>query len=154
MGNYSCTLCRRLVPCSTKQGEVVRVVKIDGKVLTFMEPILVQDVVVKVSGDTNSSVIGLSKEALSSETLPLDYELKLGKVYYVVTSINKNPSGISSMDKEVGGVKRIKIVITKQQLKELLNKQISMEEVLLSGMEKSSTANWKPNLESIPEEPC
>ncbi|KAB5524051.1 hypothetical protein DKX38_021800 [Salix brachista] len=54
-----------------------------------------------------------------------------------------------------GGVKRIKVVITKQQLQQLLTKEISFEEVLL-GLERKSSSldsprNWKPKLESIPE---
>jgi hypothetical protein len=54
-----------------------------------------------------------------------------------------------------GGVKRIKVVITKQQLQQLLKKEISLEEVLLGLEQKSSSLdsprNWKPKLESIPE---
>ena len=175
MGNYSCTLCKTsLASCiitssSAKQGKVLEVVKTDGKILTSVVPILVKDVLVRVSGEGWG--ISLSKEA-SSECLPLDYQLKLGKVYYVLPcpasaaeSFSAKPSAISSIatarDEAGVGVKRIKIVITKQQLKELLTKQISMEEVL-SGLKKSQAtwssvdriANWKPNLESIPEELC
>ncbi|PON81194.1 hypothetical protein TorRG33x02_229340 [Trema orientale] len=143
----------------------------DGKILTFTAPTLVKDVLVTVSGGGGGFSIGLLKEA-SSERLPVDYELKLGKVYYVLPSLatatesfSTNPSGVSSMvasKHEAGsGIKRVKIVITKQQLKELLTKQISMEEVLL-GLESKrakwtsadSAPNWKPNLESIPEELC
>ncbi|PON71983.1 hypothetical protein PanWU01x14_068250 [Parasponia andersonii] len=149
----------------------------DGKILTLTVPTLVKDVLVRVSsgggcggGGSSGFGIGLSKEA-SSERLPLDYELKLGKVYYVLPglatateSFTTNPSGVSSIvaSKDEAGsgiIKRVKIVITKQQLKELLTKQISMEEVLL-GLESKrskwtsadSAPNWKPNLESIPEE--
>nr|XP_034908008.1 uncharacterized protein LOC118043986 [Populus alba] len=54
-----------------------------------------------------------------------------------------------------GGVKRIKVVITKQQLHQLLKKEISLEDVLLGLEQKSSSLdsprNWKPKLESIPE---
>ncbi|KAF4398849.1 hypothetical protein G4B88_023443 [Cannabis sativa] len=131
MGNYSCTLYKRLV----YKDKVIRVMKIDGKVLSFTKPILVQDVLVRINyGVTNN--ISLSKEILSSKKLPLDYELKLG---------NNN----------LGGVKRIKIVITKQQLKELLNKKISMDDVVISSLENDKSyfnGNWKPKLESIPEE--
>ncbi|CAI9767748.1 unnamed protein product [Fraxinus pennsylvanica] len=52
-------------------------------------------------------------------------------------------------------VKRIKVVITKQQLQALLSKRISVEEVL--GVYRScnsvdSQTSWKPVLKSIPEE--
>lgn len=58
---------------------------------------------------------------------------------------------------QTGGVKRIKVVITKQELQRLLTKQIPLEEVL-AGLEKRSDKfvvsprNWKPKLESIYEE--
>ncbi|KAM6555272.1 hypothetical protein CsatB_002291 [Cannabis sativa] len=159
MGNYSCTLYKRLV----YKDKVIRVMKIDGKVLSFTKPILVQDVLVRINyGVTNN--ISLSKEILSSKKLPLDYELKLGKVYYVIpfssskSNNEKNPCGISSSiegNNNLGGVKRIKIVITKQQLKELLNKKISMDDVVISSLENDKSyfnGNWKPKLESIPEE--
>ncbi|XP_059434676.1 uncharacterized protein LOC132167683 [Corylus avellana] len=125
---------------------VLQVVKMDGKVLEFSTPTTVKDILVNFSG----TGIGLSKEA--SEHLPPNYELKMGKVYYML------PADISSTphdDVDIG-VKRIKIVITKQQLQDLLTKQISVEDVLL-GLEKQtcdsldSPKNWKPKLESIPE---
>lgn len=129
-----------------KRERVLQVVKMDGKVLEFSTPTIVKDILVNFSG----TGIGLSKEA--SEHLPPNYELKTGKVYYML------PADISSTphdDVDIG-VKRIKIVITKQQLQDLLTKQISVEDVLL-GLEKQtcdsldSPKNWKPKLESIPE---
>lgn len=140
-------------------GKVLQIVNMDGKVLQFSAPILVKDILVNFSG----SGIGLSKEA--SEHLPPNHELKIGRIYYLLPSLSSvgttstSPADISSIahDKEkANGVKRIKIVITKQQLQELLKKQISVED-LLSGLEKracntlDSTTNWKPRLEAIPE---
>ncbi|MBA0773577.1 hypothetical protein Gotri_008844, partial [Gossypium trilobum] len=52
---------------------------------------------------------------------------------------------------------RIKVVITKQELQQLLAKQVSVQEVL-AGLEKrngsfvESPRNWKPKLDSILEE--
>ncbi|KAF3962841.1 hypothetical protein CMV_012705 [Castanea mollissima] len=67
-----------------------------------------------------------------------------------------NMSSIADKEKD-NGVRRIKIVITKKQLQELLAKQASAEDVL-SGLEKKtcnnafdSRTNWKPKLESISE---
>ncbi|KAE8661977.1 heat shock 22K family protein [Hibiscus syriacus] len=56
--------------------------------------------------------------------------------------------------RRAGGVKRIKVLITKQELQQLLTKQISAAEVIV-GVEKrngsSSPRSWKPKLESIME---
>ncbi|XP_015878627.3 uncharacterized protein LOC107414932 [Ziziphus jujuba] len=153
----------------TKEGKVLKIVKTDGKILTFRDPVLVKDILVKLTG----SGIGLSKEA--TENLPPDYRLNLGKVYYLLPNSPdsearsfSNPAGNSSSissiagkDNKEGGIRRIKIIIPKQQLQELLAKQISVEEIL-SGLnhkkssnpavlDNTSPSSWKPKLESIPE---
>ena len=104
-------------------------------------------------------------EAMASvyrkKRLPDDYELKIGKVYHVLPCLSYKQSFSPANDESSDGIKRIKIVITKQQLKDLLAEQISVEEVLSGMMEKKtslcttadhhSAEYWKPNLESIPE---
>ncbi|KAE8077623.1 hypothetical protein FH972_016172 [Carpinus fangiana] len=152
MGNCVAPCKTRKELCITdvaaKPERVLQVVKMDGKVLEFSMPTIVKDILVNFSG----TGIGLSKEA--SEHLPPNYELKMGKVYYMLPAdISSTPDDVEKADR---GVKRIKIVITKQQLQDLLTKQISVEDVLL-GLEKrtcdslDSPKNWKPKLESIPE---
>ncbi|KAK9292569.1 hypothetical protein L1049_020543 [Liquidambar formosana] len=139
-----------------KQQKVLRVVKTDGKILEFSVPILVKDLLVKFSG----LGVGVSKEA--SQHLPLNHKLKTGKIYYLLPLASPagaiDPAGISSMDnpEQTCGSKRIKVVITKQQLKELMSKQVISLEEVLSGLEKTacsmvSSTNWKPKLESIAE---
>lgn len=133
-----------------EQAKVLKIVKIDGKVLTFRKPMLVKDILVNFS----DSAIGISKQA--SQPLPPNYELKMGKVYYVFPSICLSSN--ETVKEETGSIRRVKIVITKQQLQELLSKQISVVEVL-SGLERSKQKNCmfhssisrKPKLESIPE---
>ncbi|XP_017972151.1 PREDICTED: uncharacterized protein LOC18605849 [Theobroma cacao] len=133
---------------NAKPEKVLQVVKIDGKILEFRAPILVKDVLVKFSG----SGIGLSKTV--TQHLPLDYILPSEDPVGAPT-----PERISSVGgtQQTGGVRRIKVVIRKQELQQLLTKQISVEEVL-AGLEKSngnfvvSPRNWKPKLESISEE--
>ncbi|KDP47077.1 hypothetical protein JCGZ_05104 [Jatropha curcas] len=133
------------------KDSVLRVVKMDRKILKLSSPILVKDLLANFSWGSN---IGLSKEA--KEQLPLDYELKLGHIYYILPSLTKivAPS-LSMTDKdEAGEVKRIKVVIAKQQLEQLLTKKVSIEEVLLRIERKSfldSSTSWKPKLESILE---
>ncbi|XP_062000783.1 uncharacterized protein LOC133718014 [Rosa rugosa] len=134
-----------------KQGKVVKVLKMDGKVLEFRAPILVKNVLLSFSG---SAGIGVSKQ-LASEHLPANYELKLGKFYYMVPllgSVTKNNRTASAT------TRRIKIVITRQQLQELLTNQVSVQKLLsFSGPEikpcnlVDPSTNWKPKLQVIPE---
>ncbi|OMO97780.1 hypothetical protein COLO4_14359 [Corchorus olitorius] len=145
---------------NAKHEKILQVVKLDGKILEFRVPLLVKDVLVEFSG----SGIGLSKSQLA-KPLPLNHELKLGKVYYILPSVDppgtSSPGSLASTMADTrqtgGGVKRIKVVITKQELQQLLTKQISVEEVL-AGLEKrkgdfvTSPRYWKPKLESISEE--
>ncbi|XVE64481.1 hypothetical protein DITRI_Ditri07aG0104200 [Diplodiscus trichospermus] len=156
-GEGSCLI--RDVNAKPGDQKVLQVVKMDGKILEFRAPLLVKDVLVKVSG----SGIGLSKTV--PQHLPLNYELKMGKVYYILPSvgpvgapIHQSNSDSSMVDtQKTGGVKRIKVVITKQELQQLLSKEISVQQVL-AGLEKRngnfvvSPRNWKPKLESISEE--
>ncbi|XVF10167.1 hypothetical protein REPUB_Repub07fG0159400 [Reevesia pubescens] len=149
----SCLIAFKAKP----DNKVLQVVKMDGKILEFGAPLLVKDVLMKFSG----SGIGLSKTV--TQHLPLNYELNMGRVYFILPSLDPvgavTPESNSSMadTQQSGGVKRIKVVITKQELHQLLTKQISVEEVL-AGLEKRkgnlvvSPRNWKPKLQSILEE--
>ncbi|KAK3232333.1 hypothetical protein Dsin_004214 [Dipteronia sinensis] len=151
---------------AAKTKKVLRIVKMDGKLLEMKSPVKVEEILRSFSG----SGIGVSEKA--SEFLPLNYQLKLGKVYYVIPSINSEKEkavqveakaeGEAEATAKAGGVKRIKVVITKKQLQQLLEKQLSMEEVLLAvgrsssssaswEVESPTTSNWKPKLEAIPE---
>ncbi|GKV25511.1 hypothetical protein SLEP1_g34943 [Rubroshorea leprosula] len=151
-----------LAPCSchgafkAKSKKVLQIVKMDGKILEFKTPALVRDVLVNFS----SIGIGLSKSAL--ERLPPDCELKLGKVYYFLPPSSSGSTEASTAKEhnssmaDTRAVKRIKVLITKQQLQQLLSKQLTMEEILSSQKKNScyiidESTNWKPKLESIPE---
>nr|POF24516.1 hypothetical protein CFP56_55787 [Quercus suber] len=77
--------------------------------------------------------------------------------HHVGTTSPADMSSIADKQKANGVIRRIKIVITKKQLQELLTKQASVEDVL-SGLQKKtcnnafdSRTNWKPKLESISE---
>lgn len=141
---------------AAEHGRVLQIVKMDGKVLEFSRPMIVKDILENFSG----SAIGLSREA--TDHLPPNYELKIGKIYYLLPSKSSvctaSPADVSSTPdgEKPSGVKRIKIVITRQQLQDLLTKQISVQDVL-SGTEKQTcksmdhSTNWTPKLESIPE---
>ncbi|GFZ06363.1 hypothetical protein Acr_18g0005330 [Actinidia rufa] len=68
-------------------------------------------------------------------------------------------SSVVEAEQGGGGVKRIKVVITRKQLQESLKKQVSVEDVV-SGIERGKNSSsveapstcWRPGLEPIPEE--
>ncbi|KAK3042859.1 hypothetical protein RJ639_001132 [Escallonia herrerae] len=145
---HSCTVA---VPC--KDRGIVQIMKMDGKIVEFAAPILVKNALVQFSGLN----VGLSKEA--SQYLPSDYELKLGNMYHFLPSssacavqnlgLAEGETPATRIDKEQdGSVKRIKVVITKQQLQDLLTKQVLIEDVL-GGEPCCYSGNAR--LESIPE---
>ncbi|THG14851.1 uncharacterized protein At1g66480-like [Camellia sinensis] len=158
MGNCI-AICK---PNSNKSGsesaadehrKVLQVVKTDGKILEFKSPITVKDFLVNFSG------FSIAVSQILSKPLPPSYELKLGKTYHLLPPPPSPPTSTAEKTAQSNGVKRIKVVITKQQLQELLSKQRSIEDVLLSGLERKSSSSsvdsastcWKPKLESIPE---
>lgn len=143
-----------------KNRNIVQVLKSDGEIFDFSTPVLVKDVLTKFSG---FSIALARKNPLH---LPLDFWLKLGNRYHLVPSVE----GLESVEEsrmvekeESGGVKRIKVVITKKQLHDLLSKEVLAVDVLsvlrsetYDGDDDedgdSSPRIWKPKLESIPEE--
>ncbi|KAJ1381010.1 hypothetical protein SESBI_45546 [Sesbania bispinosa] len=133
-----------------KQGKVVRIAKPDGKILEFSSPIHVKDI---LTANFPAYGIGVSKKAI--EPLPPDHELKAGRLYHLIPSLCSHPNLPSLGNKEPGdGIKRIKVVITKQQLEQLVTKQISLEDILseVQTVGANLSINQKPKLDSIPEE--
>lgn len=117
----------------------------DGKVIKFKSPLLVKDLLNNFEG------IGVRSSRKAPNNLPSDFKLKLGKVYYLL------PSKVAEKQEDAPTpVNRIKVVITKKQLQELLANTTSIEQVLFGNGDKSSSidapAPWRPRLESIPEE--
>ncbi|MCL7031716.1 hypothetical protein MKW94_007168 [Papaver nudicaule] len=107
---------------STCSENVVRVVKMDGKVVEYQSSVSVKDVLVNFNG------FGVAtSNSCSSQILPPNYELKAGRDYYLVP----NSQMLAKTDnKFCGEVKQIKVIITKQQLQELLSKQGSIEDLI------------------------
>ncbi|CAL0319556.1 unnamed protein product [Lupinus luteus] len=129
--------------CISKHDKVVRVAKPDGKVLEFSSPIHVKDILNKF----HAFSVCVSKEA--SHSLSLDHELKAGRLYYLIPSMLSSPNITTQ-----GNTKRIKVVITKQQLEKLVTKQISIEDILTDVQTVSVDLlnKQKPKLDPIPEE--
>ncbi|WJX40585.1 hypothetical protein P8452_28042 [Trifolium repens] len=145
MGNYL-ALCKPIsgscyiFDTIEKHVKVVRVTKEDGKILEFSSPIYVKDILTNFPANS----IGVTKNAI--ETLSQDDELKGGKLYYMIPH-NKEAE-------PEGGMKRIKVLITKKQFQQLVTEQISLQE-LLSVVKRDGVnlrCDRKPILDSIPEE--
>jgi len=129
--------------------KIVRVAKPDGKILEFSTPIHVKDILENYP----ASGVGVSKKV--TEPLSLDHELKAGRLYYLLPSLHSPPNLASLRDVETdGGIKRIKVIITKQQLERLVNKQISVEDILseVQTVGVKFPNHRKPKLDTIPEE--
>lgn len=135
-------------------NKVLRIVKTDGKILEYHVSILVKDLLLNFQGFG----VGISQKA--SHHLPPHYELRIGHIYYLLPSTVSVTSAEERSPKtstdSTGESKQIKLIITKQQLQELLSKKISVEDVLSSCQRDAldgidCTLNWRPKLETIPE---
>ncbi|KAK2387115.1 hypothetical protein P8452_25327 [Trifolium repens] len=145
MGNYL-ALCKPIsrscyiFDTMEKHVKFVRVTKEDGKILEFSSPIYVKDILTNFP----SNSIGVTKNA--KEILSQDDELKSGKLYYMIPH-NKEAE-------PEAGIKRIKVLITKKQLQQLVTEKISLQELL--SVVKTDGVNLrcdrKTILDSIPEE--
>lgn len=146
---------------ASKNRNIVQLLKSDGEIFEFSTPVLVKDVLRKFSG---FSIALARKKPLH---LPPDFWLKLGSKYHLIPSVGGLESVEESRDvdkEETGGVRRIKVVITKKQLQDLLSKEVLAADILSAlrsetcdgddydDEDDSSTTIWKPKLESIPEE--
>lgn len=138
MGNLFASCAVRV----SKEDEMLQVMKVnDGKILEFRTHMKVKDLLINYP----NFYVGLFKEA--TQPLPLEYKLKLGKIYCLLPCFNVTilePTNVeyvsSSSDhipKPKNGVVRIKIIITKQQLRQILSNQMRVE-TMLSGFSKES----------------
>ncbi|XP_051142474.1 uncharacterized protein LOC127259293 [Andrographis paniculata] len=134
--------CIRLPQCVDRKD--LQVVKMDGNIIRLQEPLLVRELLADHQG------FGLKSSRDSPNLLPPSFELQLGRTYYLLPAKIQPGVKIDAAESNTAAVKRIKVVISKQQLQELLAKKTSLENLVI-GMD-SSTPNWKPSLSSIPEE--
>ncbi|KAK0585305.1 hypothetical protein LWI29_026532 [Acer saccharum] len=154
--------------CIVLEEKVVKVMKTDGKILEYKAPMKVHQVLSEFSGHA------LSDSSLP-ETFHLHQDVKLlgGNLYYLVPlpplpSPKKKKVRFSDHREEekegdhgqgTGNIVRIKLVISKQQLQELLQKGGISVHDMVSQLQGKQTTNdhvdnckgWKPELESIPE---
>lgn len=127
-----------------RNRKVLKVVMVDGKVIEFTSPVAVKELLLKYEG------FGVKPSTESSKFLSPSLELRLGNTYYLFPCRPSDPPKNLQTDDGVStttAVKRIKIVITKKQLEELLSKKASVEKIIFG-----IHPNWKPSLVAIPEE--
>ncbi|KAL9240576.1 hypothetical protein vseg_014778 [Gypsophila vaccaria] len=135
MGNLA--LCMVEIPkansTSKKEKKMLQVMKMnDGKLLEFRMSMKVKNLLVNYP----NSYVGLFKEA--TQPLPLEYKLKIGRIYYLFPSfcdMTNARSTCSSIPKPKSGATRIKVVITRHQLQQLLSNRARVESLIMDGKE-------------------
>lgn len=153
--NIMCGLCMLTRKHRHRHGhgkKMLQVERQDGKTLEFTAPILVEELLKQFPG---AESVGLS----DNHHLPLTYKLKLGRIYYLLPKTSTTTQ--VELKDESTKRRRIKVVITKQQLQQLVSNQLSLQDLLMvPEIETAAAANkhnypckcWKPELQSIPED--
>ncbi|KAF7804290.1 uncharacterized protein G2W53_043401 [Senna tora] len=153
--------------CLVLQENVAKIMKSDGKVLEYKTPIKVHQVLTQFSGHAISESFPVLRH------LQPNAKLVGGQLYYLVPPAPSPKSGkkvrfanpeVVEEAKESSRVVRIKLVISKQELQNLLQKGgISVDMLSLVDAERGEDGEvmcnesedvcqgWKPALESIPE---
>ncbi|KAI4300477.1 hypothetical protein L6164_033853 [Bauhinia variegata] len=158
--------------CLVLQENVVKIVKTDGKVIEYKAPIKVQQVLTEFAGHA------ISGSLPGFRHLQPNTWLLSGQLYYLVPLPPPSPKigkkKVTFANPEVQGaqetetsVVRIKLVISKQQLQDMLQNggEISLNKMLslvhgdkgtadgedMSPKADDASVGWKPALESIPE---
>ncbi|MED6218143.1 hypothetical protein PIB30_024187 [Stylosanthes scabra] len=162
--------------CLVVQENIVKIMKTDGKVLEYKAPIKVEKVLLDFSGHAVSDSHSLLRH------LHPNTKLLAGNLYYLVPPPPPQPSRPSTpksskkvrfaepevKDVEESKVVTIKVVISKQQLRDMMQKGVvSIDKVLSMVHPENQRATdddakekgdrdfcdevWKPTLESIAE---
>ncbi|KAE8731110.1 hypothetical protein F3Y22_tig00002840pilonHSYRG00267 [Hibiscus syriacus] len=156
--------------CLIREEKVIRVMKTDGKILEYQPPIKVHQVL------SDFSAHALSDSFAGFHHLRPNAKLLPGLLYYLIflpspTQKSKKKtvrfSNVPDVNDEQGrghGIVRIKLMISKKELQDLVQKGVSVHD-LASQMHKSKQSTngddifdgdncrrrWKPALESIAE---
>ncbi|KAK7337239.1 hypothetical protein VNO77_17803 [Canavalia gladiata] len=153
--------------CLVVQENVVRIMKTDGKILEYKAPIKVEQVLIEFAGHAVSDSLQVLQH-LEPNTILLS-----GQLYYLVPLPPPSPKSCKKVrfaepevqDVQKSSVVRIKLVISKQELQDMLqqggfslNKMLSLvhDEKGIDGDDLSQKSDdfsqaWKPALQSIPE---
>ncbi|GLJ31751.1 hypothetical protein SUGI_0638650 [Cryptomeria japonica] len=147
--------------------QMIRVMKMDGKMLEYSPPLLVRDLLTAKDYGRNYM---LAHPQNVRDALPQDYKLKGGELYYLIPSHLEDESSFNGGGMKERGVKgekgmKIKIMVSKTELKALLSdgcvKEKWVEDFLLKQLEAKflqlqqkacvARGKWRPALEKIPE---
>ncbi|XP_009775608.1 uncharacterized protein [Nicotiana sylvestris] len=154
--------------CIVLQEKIVKVMKTDGKILEYKAPIKVYQVLSQFSGHAVSESLSVIQH------LPPNSNMLAGQLYYLLPLLPVPPPKIAKKKKVVKFAKeviqeeakerkevvRIKLVISKKELQDLLKEEglITVDEIShLIKKEKQTDDNttngkgWKPVLDCIPE---
>ncbi|KAF9603386.1 hypothetical protein IFM89_035832 [Coptis chinensis] len=149
--------------CLVLQDKFVKIMKTDGKILEYQTPLRVQQVLSEFTGHAISDSLPVQQH------LCADTDMLSGHLYYLLppplpTKEADKSMTVSSTKEETKqgtGVVRIKIVITKQELNEMLAKGgIPSVDDMVSQLQKKTKDEVdgdrncngrKPVLQSIPE---
>ncbi|XP_073013758.1 uncharacterized protein [Typha latifolia] len=131
-----------------QEKKVIKIIGIDGRILRHQSPLKVYQALAKFPGHTISDAL------LEGRRLDPATDMRGGQLYYLLPP--KAPvveTGFGS------GVVRIKLVLSKQELKEMLKKEVISFNNMISllqpsersDQDKERSIGWRPALESIPE---
>ncbi|XP_043693341.1 uncharacterized protein LOC122643828 [Telopea speciosissima] len=160
---------------ASSQEKVIKVMKTDGKVLEYKQPLRVHQVLSEFAGHAISDTLPVFRH------LHPNTQMLSGRHYYLLppplpsscsddssklpVASNPTPAEPAGHGSSGGVAVRVKIVITKQKLEEILSKGVlSVDEIIshlqngkskdvvgINDDESRSSRVWKPVLESIPE---
>ncbi|KAL6005310.1 hypothetical protein ACLOJK_005874 [Asimina triloba] len=158
--------------CLVHQERVIKIMKLDGKILEHKSPLQVHRVLSEFPGHAIADALPVTRH------LPPHATMEGGHLYFLLPlpppppllPVDDRDSKVSAMVVEEDGshgssrVVRIKLVVTKKELREMLRKGgVSADEMIASVMKRPEAADsaedhasdgyrgWKPILESIPE---
>ncbi|KAG2729428.1 hypothetical protein I3843_01G244200 [Carya illinoinensis] len=150
------------------QTKAIKIMKTDGKVLRYKAPMKVQQVLSEFPGHAISDTLPVLRHLKPETKLLRDHVYHLVPLPLPSPKVGKkkkvrfaNPEGEEVQE---SGVVRIKLIITKKELLEILEKGVdSVGEKVSQLQSKSCTGGageyagdnncrgWMPDLESIPE---
>ncbi|KAF3967003.1 hypothetical protein ACB098_05G075700 [Castanea mollissima] len=150
------------------QDKVIKIRKTDGKILTYKAPMKVHQILSEFPGHAISDTLPVLRH------LKPDTKLLRNHVYYLLPLPLSSPKvgkkktvRLANPEEEAvqeSGVVRIKLVITKKELQEMIQKGVVSVDEMVSqlhikkGIDSADefttdddSKGWKPDLESIPE---
>ncbi|KAG9459101.1 hypothetical protein H6P81_003609 [Aristolochia fimbriata] len=151
--------------CLVHQGKVIKVMKMDGKILEYNQPMQVHELLSEFEGHVVSD-----EQPVSGRHLHPSTKMRSGTLYYLLPAPCQLLQFKSKVEwKETDNTNptvRIKMIMTKQEFREMLAKGGIKDEELVTALQISKPCMkeagdeadnserlriWRPALESIPE---